>query len=221
MKLFSKRTAMIAIALLLAMTTGSSLAQARNGQDDATPHAESSSTPRGSETPTATQDDHGGLGSRSSDSPRPAKSAHPEVSERPEASEHPKLDDAKRKVCDRHQGNVNGVMDRIDMRAAAHDTFFNTVFGRVKTFAASHEKPANYDALVATATTAGAKVDADLASVKAVPTFTCAGTDPKGNVSTYKTAVKAMVADLKAYREAIKTLIMAVKQAQPAASEGK
>lgn len=164
-----------------------------------------------------------------SSSPKPSISVRPSTrlseveNETPRASASPKSSDSKRlskaklNVCAKKTKHVNQVMDRITERATAQLAVFTKISDRTQAFYVSKGKTfAGYDALVATATAAKIKAEADITALKAVDSFTCDSADPKGSVEAFKAKTKLVVADLKAYKTAVKNLIVAVKSVQSA-----
>jgi hypothetical protein len=106
-------------------------------------------------------------------------------------------------------------MARRVTQAQKHLDVFTKIFERTKTFYTDKGKTvANYDALVAAADAAKAKAEATLATLKATDTFKCDVEGPKVVAEDFKAAHEQLREDLKAYRTAIKNLIVAVKTAQ-------
>lgn len=155
----------------------------------------------------ATSDNHATTAVRSSESP--------EASESPEPSsgiEHGRLDAAKAQSCQKRQKAVTNIMARIVDRGTKQIGVFDAIATRTETFYSSHNLSlANYATLVAAVNAAKTKAQTDLAAVKAADTFSCTSSDPKGQVITFKTALKLEIADLKAYKTAVKNLIVGVK----------
>lgn len=136
-----------------------------------------------------------------------AETKHQEVSKR--------LDNAKKKVCENRQNNVNNIMDRRVSWAQRHIDLFTTISERTQKFYTEKGKTLeNYDDLVAAANNAKTTAQANLDTLKSAASFDCNSDDPKGEVSSYKTAFDTEMASLKAYRSAVKNLIVAVKSVQ-------
>ena len=177
-----------------------------NGQTPIRP--EVSSSPKPSESPEREASEV-----EASKSPRPSRS--PEV----EGKEIGKLDAARLHVCEVHHDVAVNIMKRITDRADKQETTFNAIATRAETFyTAKGHTLSNYDTLVAAVATAKAKVDADLVTLKADAAINCSGSDPKGQLATFKTQAQQLVTDLKAYRTAIKTLIAGIRSVNPAPS---
>jgi hypothetical protein len=106
-------------------------------------------------------------------------------------------------------------MVRISDRGQRHLDVVSTIFTRIQEFKNSKNLTVeNYDALVAAAsaakTTAQTAVDA---AKQAKADFKCDGTDPKGSASAFEDTMKAEHAAVKAYRDAVHDLLVAVKKA--------
>ncbi len=166
-----------------------------------------------------------------SSSPQPSTTARPSVrtaevenkteiehaSSSPEPSESKRLTKTNLNVCVKKTKHVNQVMNRITERATAQLAVFTKISDRTQAFYLSKGKTvAGYDILVAAAATAKLKAETNIAALKATGAFTCDSADPKGSVEAFKTKTKLVVADLKAYKTAVKNLIVAVKSVQSA-----
>jgi hypothetical protein len=126
-----------------------------------------------------------------------------------------RLEDAKQRVCNTRKANITAIMNRGATRAENHIKVFDAIAQRTKTFYEKKGKVlANYDELVTAVDAARAKAVADIATLKTLDELDCSGEDPKGNVEDYKTALKTVKEDLKAYRTAVKNLIVGVKSVQ-------
>lgn len=127
-----------------------------------------------------------------------------------------RLDAAKLNVCEKKTKHVAQVMTRITERATAQLAVFTKISDRTQAFyTAKGHTVAGYDALVAAAAAAKLKAQTDITALSAADAFACNSADPKGSVADFKLKVKLVVADLKAYRTAVKNLIVAVKSVQP------
>ncbi len=143
----------------------------------------------------------------------PDPSGSPEVSGR--AKGQAKLADAKLKACQKRETAINSIMTRTVDRATKQIGVFDTIATRTEKFYTDKGKTvATYDILVAAVATAKAKAETDLAAMKTTDSLKCDGTDPKGAASVFKGNLKLEIADLKAYKTAVKNLIVGVKSAQ-------
>jgi len=130
-----------------------------------------------------------------------------------------KLDAVKLKVCQNRQHAIEHIMTRAVARAQNQLNLFGTIATRVEAFYVKKGKTVtNYDALVAAIADAKTKTSTDIDTLKAMPPFDCAATDPKGSAEAFKAALKTVNQDLKDYRTAVKNLIVAVKSVQGDAS---
>jgi hypothetical protein len=127
-----------------------------------------------------------------------------------------KLDATKLKVCQKREGQIDSIMTHIVTRADLQISVFDKIATRTEDFYKTKGKTvANYDQLVKAVDDAKKKAQDDLATIKADKvTFKCDGTDPKGASASFKDALKTEIADLKAYKTAVKNLIVGVKSVQ-------
>lgn len=126
-----------------------------------------------------------------------------------------RLGDTKLKVCKKREQNVTNIMKRMGDRGEKQINVFTKIADRTKNF--YQEKGyalANYDALVAEA---NAKREAAVAANSVVKNtslnFKCDGDNPKGVASSFKELMKNQNEAIKAYKTAVKNLIVAVKSA--------
>jgi hypothetical protein len=125
-----------------------------------------------------------------------------------------RLDGNKLKVCEKRQTTIKSIMSRSTERAQKQIDLFGTITTRVENFYTSKGKTlSNYDELVAAVNSAKTQAETDLATLKNT-TFSCDGSDPKGAATAFKTALQKEIQDLKAYRTAVKNLIVGVKSVQ-------
>jgi hypothetical protein len=122
----------------------------------------------------------------------------------------------KLKVCQNRQQEVTNIMTRIADRGQKQVNLFSTIATRVETFYTNKGKTlANYDALVADVATQKAAALSAVAAVKsASTTFDCTADNPKGIVDTFKAARTSEITALRAYKTAVKNLIVGVKSVQ-------
>jgi hypothetical protein len=126
-----------------------------------------------------------------------------------------RLEAAKLKVCQVRQKNIQAIMARAVVRAENQVKVFSSISSRVQAFYAKKGKTLpNYDQLVAAVDDAKATLQADIAGLKAQTGFSCDEEAPKIGVELFKTALQQVNEDLKAYRTAIKNLIVGVKSVQ-------
>lgn len=135
--------------------------------------------------------------------------------ERRQQAADKRLDAAKLRTCENRKEKITNIMERGIARAEAHLKLFDSIAERTKAF---YQKKghvlANYDQLVAAVDDAKAEAVANLEALKNIEPFDCSSNDPKGIADDYKMALKSLTDDLKAYRTAVKNLIVGVKSAQ-------
>jgi len=126
------------------------------------------------------------------------------------------LADAKLKACQNREKVITNIMARLGSHGQKQIELFNKIAERTETFYTDKGKTlANYDALVADVTAKKAAAQAAVDAAKSmVPEFKCDGTDPKGVAASFKDKLKAQNDALKAYKTAVKDLIVGVKSAQ-------
>jgi hypothetical protein len=137
-------------------------------------------------------------------------------SEHKSTGEH-RLLDAKLRVCKARAKNITGIMNGNVGRTEKQIELFSKIAERTETFYTNKGKTvANYDELVAAVDSAKATAQADVASLKTLvgDGFDCSGSDPKGTAASVKAAIEKTRTDMKAYKTAVKNLIVAVKSAQ-------
>lgn len=126
-----------------------------------------------------------------------------------------KLDDAKKRVCENRQKNIEIIMKRGVTRAENQTKLFGNIADRVKAFYEKKGKTiANFDELVTAIDDAKAHLAADVQTLKAAAQFDCDSDNPKGEGQAYKEAHEEVLIGLKEYRTAVKNLIVAVRGAQ-------
>lgn len=127
-----------------------------------------------------------------------------------------RLADAKLKACQKREKAVTNIMTRMGDRGQKQVDLFTKITDKTQAFYTKKGKTlSNYDALVSDV--AAKKVAAQTAvdTTKAsVTEFKCDGTDPKGAAAGFKENMKAQNEVLKAYKTAVKDLIVGVKSVQ-------
>lgn len=154
--------------------------------------------------------------------PARAEEAQTNATENREAAQT-RLDNVKLKVCQSREKTVNNILARIADRGQKQVDLFTKIADRTEAFYTEKGKTlSNYDALVAdvTAKKAAAQTAVDATKATSV-TFACDGTDPKGVVSTFQQQMKTQNEALKAYKTAVKNLIVGVKSVQGTTSSDK
>lgn len=127
-----------------------------------------------------------------------------------------RLAETKLKVCQKREKTITNIMTRISNRGQRQINLFDKIAERTKTFYTNKGKTlSNYDTLVNNVSAKKADAQAAVDATKATSaTFSCDGTDPKGVAATFKEKMKAQNDALKAYKTAVKDLIVGVKSVQ-------
>lgn len=124
-----------------------------------------------------------------------------------------RLTENKLKVCKLREKSISNIMIRASDRGNKQLETFTKIADRVKDFYIEKGLSlSNYNELVAEVD--AKKLDSENAVAKSkemAPTFKCDGTDPKGSAAIFKESIKAQNESLKAYRTAVKNLIVAVR----------
>ena len=127
-----------------------------------------------------------------------------------------RLVEAKLKVCQNREKAITNIMKRVGDRGQKQIDLFTKIAEKTEAFYVKKGKTlSNYDALVADVNAKKAIAQAAVDKTKAsVVDFKCDGTDPKGAAASFKDNMKAQNEALKAYKTAVKNLIVGVKSAQ-------
>lgn len=127
-----------------------------------------------------------------------------------------RLLDAKLKVCQNREKSIVNIMQRMSDRGTKRLNVFTKISDRVQAFYVEKGKVlGNYDALVSEINTTKAATETAVAKLKETSvTFKCDGTDPKGAVEIFRENHRSQITVLKAYRTAVKNLIVGVKSVQ-------
>lgn len=140
------------------------------------------------------------------------KQAQTNVKERVEVVKT-RLENAKLKTCESHEQVIKNIMARISDRGQKHLDLFTTIADRTEKFYEDKGKVlSNYEQLVADVAAKKAAAQAAVNKFKSEGTaFNCNGENPKGVVTGFKDNHQSGVEALKAYRTAVKNLIVGVK----------
>lgn len=127
-----------------------------------------------------------------------------------------KLADVKLKVCQKREKTIGNIMSRMGDRGVKQLDVFTKIANRTEAFYVKSGKVLdNYGALVAEVNATEAKAQVTVtAAQSATVTFKCDGTNPKGVASSFKASLEAQNQALKAYKTAVKNLIVGVKSVQ-------
>ncbi len=133
-----------------------------------------------------------------------------------------RLADKKLAACQKREAKINNIMAHIASRGEKQLAVFTKIADRTKTFYTNKGKTlSNYDALVAEVDAKKAAAETAIEQIKTTSaTFKCDGTDPKGAAASFKESLKTEIAALKAYKTAVKNLIVGVKSVQGTTTSG-
>ena len=137
--------------------------------------------------------------------------------ERKNAKEHSQ--EARQQACLAHQAEIDTRIADYSKEAQAHLNVFSSIFTKVQTFyTTKHLSVSNYATLSAAVTTqqTAAQQAVDALSQLSGTKLDCTQPDPAQNVAALKNAVDNARTALQAYRQAITTLIVALKGASSA-----
>ena len=136
---------------------------------------------------------------------------------RAEAKE--RLSDARLKTCQSREGKIKNIMSRIADRGQKQLDLFTSIAERTEKFYVDKGRMvSNYDALVAEVNTKKADAQTAVDAIKAdSAAFVCTADGPKSIVTAFQGNLKTEIQALKAYKTAVKNLIVAVKSAQSVA----
>ena len=131
-----------------------------------------------------------------------------------------KLDENKRKVCEKRQANITRTMGKMQTRGESQLAVFTKIADRTKAFYEEKQRTVeNYTDLVAAVDEKKAATQLAIdAGNEAIGDFSCDASDPTAIKDLFKAQLKDQIAALKAYKTAVKDLIVGVKSAQGQAS---
>jgi hypothetical protein len=150
------------------------------------------------------------------------ETAQANATDRQEAGQA-RLADAKLKACQKREQKINATMARMAERGTRHIAVFTKISERTQAFYTKKGRTlSNYDALVTEVEAKKAEAEAAVKATKDTSvSFACDGTDPKGVAASFKENLKAQNEALKAYKTAVKNLIVGVKSVQGTTSSSK
>lgn len=131
-----------------------------------------------------------------------------------------KLDEAKKKACENNINTINRLKEKMDQRRQNVLNRITKISEAIQTF--YNEKQlsvTNYDELVAKVSAAKAVAETAVQSQQQIPSLDCNGDHPRAEVSTYKERHSTAIDAVKAYRDAVKELVRAVKAVAESASQ--
>ena len=134
---------------------------------------------------------------------------------RRDAKDHTKSKEQRAKTCLQIQKAVNNKLKAFDNHADKYLTRLNTLFTKVQAYQTEHNVTvADYDALVATATQKQTDATVAVDALKSLgTTIDCTSSDPASMLSSVKSGAADARNALKAYRTALKDIVVALVQA--------
>lgn len=125
-----------------------------------------------------------------------------------------RLNEAKKKICEKHETKINDLIARINTRREKAFDRITEVSEAVQSYYADKNlSTADYDDLVAAVEAAEEAAQAALTTQLSAPKLRCDGEAPKADMSEFRTKHSDSVDALKEYRDAVKALVRAVKEA--------
>jgi hypothetical protein len=132
-----------------------------------------------------------------------------------------KTTEQKQKLCVAHKKGLETKFSHIVTNSQRMKTRIDGIFTKAQDYQTKNNLTvANYDTLVAAATTAQTAAADSITNLQAVtPSLDCNSTSVASDVAAFKTAAKDTVTKLKAYRMAVKDLLHALATAKHAAAD--
>jgi hypothetical protein len=125
-----------------------------------------------------------------------------------------KLDNAKKRACENHQATISRLMNVMDKRRQNAFDNITKVSEKVQAFYTEKRlSVANYDDLVAAVSAAQTAAHTAMIAQQAIPSLDCSGDHPRADVADFKEKRAGSIDAMKAYRDAVKNLVKAVKTA--------
>lgn len=209
-------------ALLLIAGTPAMAVYAEDGSSGGSHDGDSSTT-----TSTSSDDSNTSSGTNDDSSTTTNHETETETKTENETASHSASDQksrnqtGKQRACQNREHAINNILARIADRGQKQLDLFTTIATRVEAFYVAKGKTlGNYDALVADINAKHMAAQATVNTIKASSvTFSCNESDPKATATSFKDSLKAEIAALKAYKTAVKNLIVGVKSVQSTTAE--
>ena len=129
-----------------------------------------------------------------------------------------KLDDAKKKICEQKSDGIKTSMDKVSQVGQKHGEWLAAVVEKINNFITKNSLTvANYSTLIANINNAKADLDASRQALESYKSQFDCGADPKNTVSDFKTAFQVMKENGKKYKDAVKALLDATREAAKSA----
>ena len=137
------------------------------------------------------------------------------------ANLHERLSEAKKKVCERHQSRINSLMERMGSRREAAYDRITQIHEAITNFYGEKELTVtDYDSLIASVAVAQSAAQTSINDQEAVPSLDCDSDEPHADLSDFRQKRHDSIDAIKAYRDAVKDLAKAVKEAARTSKAG-
>ncbi len=136
-----------------------------------------------------------------------------------------RLQAAKLKACEAHSKNIASRSAHMNDRVLKMEKTFDSIAQGVQNHYLTKLVPqgkivSNYDALVADINTQKSALAPLLAAIQTdIANFSCTGDNPAAQLTQYRTDMQAIIQGLKAYKKAVRNLIVAVASVQGTAEK--
>ena len=125
-----------------------------------------------------------------------------------------KLDDKKKAICEAHKSTLNTALDNVIQRSKNHFDRITAIYGMTtKYYADKGLSVSNYSTLVANVESAKAAAVLASQNLDSTPQFSCESDGLKADIQAFRNKRLDKVDTFAAYRDAVKTLVNAVKAA--------
>lgn len=128
--------------------------------------------------------------------------------------ERQKLDDKKKAACANHEQTINGRIGIVTDRSKNQFARISDIYKSITDFYTKKGlKIENYDILIENVEVAKTAAQTALQTIKTTPTFSCNSDGPKADIQSFLNARLNKSDAFNDYRDAVKALIKAVRQA--------
>lgn len=125
-----------------------------------------------------------------------------------------KLDDKKKAICEEHKSALNTVVDNVVQRSKNHFDRITAIYDMTTKFYTDKGlSVSNYTTLVANVESAKAAAVLASQNLDSTPQFSCESDGPKADIQAFRNKRLDKVDTFASYRDAVKTLVTAVKAA--------
>ena len=125
-----------------------------------------------------------------------------------------KLDETKKKACEKNVSTINRLQEVMNKRRQNTVERISKISEAVQSFYSKKQLTvANYEELLAKVAAAKTVAESALEAQQQIPSLDCSGDRPRANVADFKDKRATAIDAVKAYRDAVKDLARAVKTA--------